>query len=310
MNDKIKKNPSLIKNKNPQVPTKIDILSRYLQEIQKYPLLSSKEEKQIAIEYYKTKDPKLAFRLVSSNFRLVVKIAFEYSNYTAQVMDLIQEGNIGLVHAVKKFDPFRGVRLSVYAQHWIRSYIIYYLLNNFRLVKIGTTQAQRRIFFNLQKERRNLLNMGFDPTPKLIATKLDVPEETVVEMMERMGSCDVSIDAPLSSSADEDKKSTLLNIISGGESPEKVVSEKEILNTLKEKIFEFGKKIKNERDKFIWEKRLLAEEPITLQEIGDIYNISRERARQLEEKIKKELKQFLSKEIGREVITLSFLDRE
>jgi RNA polymerase sigma-32 factor len=283
----------------------LDILYRYMREVQKYPLLTPEEEKELALEYARTKDPKIAYRLVSANLRLVLKIAFEYRTFTTQILDLIQEGNMGLVQAVKHFDPLRGVRLSHYAQYWIRSYIIYYLLNNHRIVKLGTTQAQRKVFFNLRRERERLIQMGFDPTPKLIASNLSVSEETVTEMMNRMGSPDLYLEAPI----DGEKERTLMGTLASPSNPEEEAATTEVLTKIRQKIEEFGKSLTDERDRYIWENRLLSDDPVTLQEIGEKFNISRERTRQLEERIKKRFKEFLKKELGDEYVDAYVLRR-
>lgn len=288
-----------------EAETRVDLLYRYMREVQRHPLLTPDEEKELTLAYSRTKDPKIAYRLVSANLRLVVKIAFEYRTFTHQVLDLIQEGNMGLIQAVKHFDPLRGVRLSHYAQYWIRSYIIYYLLNNHRIVKLGTTQAQRKVFFNLRRERQRLLAMGFDPTPRLIAANLDVPESTVTEMMERMGSPDLYLEAPL----DADGSRTLMGTLAGGSDPVEETASAEVGERLRQKIDEFGRSLTAERDRFIWEHRLMSEEPITLQEIGEKYGVSRERARQLEERIKKNFKDFLRKELGDDYIETEVLRR-
>jgi len=281
---------------------KIDTLYRYLQELSRYPLLTPEEELELTTKYHYTKNPELAYKIASSNLRLVVKIAFEYSMYAYQILDLIQEGNIGLLQAIRKFDPFKGVRFSHYAQYWIRSYIIYYLLNNHRLIKIGTTQAQRKIFFNLRKERQRLLNMGFEPTPKLLAERLDVPETAVGEMMGRLDASEVSLDAPVG----DDRKTHYIDMISSGETPETEAAEKETDKIIKAATEGYKKTLKNERDIYIWENRLISGSPLTLQEIGDKLDISRERVRQIEERIKKNFKKFIEKNYSRE-IQLDFL---
>jgi RNA polymerase sigma-32 factor len=242
---------------------------------------------------------------VSANLRLVVKIALEYRTFTHQVLDLIQEGNVGLVQAVRHFDPFRGVRLSHYAQYWIRSYIIYYLLNNHRMVKLGTTQAQRKVFFNLRRERQRLVNMGFDPTAKAIAANLSVPEDTVKEMMERMDSPDLYLDAPRG----PDGETTLMSTLAGGSDPVEETSSAEVGERIREKIAEFGKSLTAERDRYIWEKRLLSDDPVTLQEVGERFKVSRERARQVEERIKKKFKEFLKKELGEDFVETQVLKK-
>ena len=286
--------------------TRVDLLYRYIRDIQRHPLLTPEEEQDLTRKFVASKDPQLAYRLVSANLRLVVKIALEYRTFTGQVLDLIQEGNVGLVQAVRHFDPFRGVRLSHYAQYWIRSYIIYYLLNNHRMVKLGTTQAQRKVFFNLRRERQRLQNMGFDPTAKLIAQNLSVPEDTVTEMMERMDSPDLYLDAPRGA----DGETTLLSTLAGSSDPVEETAAAEVGDQIRAKIQEFGRSLAgNERDRYIWEKRLLSDDPATLQEVGEKFKVSRERARQVEERIKKKFKEFLKKELGDDFVTTQMLKR-
>jgi RNA polymerase sigma-32 factor len=283
--------------------TSVDLLYRYIRDIQRHPLLTPEEELSLTTEFAETQDPAIGYHLVAANLRLVVKIAMEYRSFTGQVLDLIQEGNIGLVQAVRRFDPLRGVRLSHYAQYWIRSYIIYYLLNNHRMVKLGTTQAQRKVFFNLRKERQRLKNMGFDPTAKLIAQNLSVPEDTVKEMMERMDQPDLYLDAP----AGPEGKTTYLATMAGDSDPEAEVTAAHIGSRIKEKIQEFGDSLTSERDRLIWEKRLLSDDPITLQEISEEFGVSRERARQIEERIKKRFKAFLKDELGDDFVQTQVL---
>jgi RNA polymerase sigma-32 factor len=283
--------------------TRVDLLYRYIRDIQKHALLTPEEEQSLTRQFAATQDPQVGYRLVSANLRLVVKIALEYRTFTAQVLDLIQEGNIGLVQAVRHFDPLRGVRLSHYAQYWIRSYIIYYLLNNHRMVKLGTTQAQRKVFFNLRKERQRLRNMGFDPTAKLIAQNLSVPEDTVTEMMERMDQPDLYLDAPTG----PDGKTTYLGTMAGDSNPESETAAMEVGEKIKLKIREFGESLEAERDRYIWEKRLLSDDPVTLQEVGEKFGVSRERARQIEERIKKRFKDFLKAELGDEFVQAQVL---
>jgi RNA polymerase sigma-32 factor len=210
------------------------------------------------------------------------------------LLDLVQEGNVGLLEAVKKFDPYRGVRLPSYAVWWIRAYIIRYVMNNFRLVKVGTTQAQRRLFFNLQKEKSRLEAEGFTPTAALIAGKLGVKEAEVVEMEQRMsGGSEVSTDAPLSSEGE----GRVLDVIAREEiETEDEVANREFYGMMREKLKEFGATLKG-REKEIFDERLLAEDPITLQELGERYGVSRERVRQIEEALKRKLREFLVEEI-------------
>ena len=292
-----------VKTTSDETSAQVDLLYRYIRDIQRYPLLTPEEEVDLTTRYAKTGDPELAYRLVSANLRLVIKIAMEYRTFTQQVLDLIQEGNIGLVKAVQHFDPVKGVRLSHYAQYWIRSYIIYYLLNNHRMVKLGTTQAQRKIFFNLRKERQRLLNMGYDPTAKMIATNLSVPEHTVNEMMQRMDAPDLYLDAPHGT----DGNTTYMSTMASTANVEKEASAREISEKVKDVIASFAKQIDNERDEFIWSKRLLSDDPVTLQSVGDKFGVSRERARQIEERIKRRFKEYLNNELGEDFVQTQIL---
>jgi RNA polymerase sigma-32 factor len=272
-----------------------DSLQRYLAEIRRYPLLTPAEEHELAVRYKEYGDIEAAYRLVMGNLRLVVMIARQYQRAFRNLLDLIQEGNIGLMEAVRNFDPYRGVRFPSYAVWWVRAYIIRYIMNNWRMVKIGTTQAQRKLFFNLQKERERLEAEGFSPEPKLLAQNLGVKEEEVVEMTQRLTSRDLSVDAPLD--GDEEDSATLLDFMADkrGTAEEEVASN-EYRELISEKMAEFAKTLKG-KEQVIFAKRLLAEEPLTLQEIGDQYGISRERVRQLESRIKKKLKEYLLREL-------------
>src|SRR5688500_13369446 len=176
---------------------KRDPLTAYIQETRRYPLLNRDEEHALAVRLVEAEDAGAARRLIEANLRLVVKIAYEYRRAHRNLLDLIQEGNIGLMQAVRKYDPYRGVKLSSYAAWWIRAYILKFILNNWRLVKIGTTQAQRKLFFNLRKEKERLEQLGFQPEPALLADRLDVRERDVIEMETRMGSPEASLDAPM-----------------------------------------------------------------------------------------------------------------
>src|SRR5438876_10758718 len=183
-----------------------DALQRYMAEVAKHPLLSREEEHRLAVKFSKTHDPEIAYRLVTANLRLVVKIANEYRRAAFNLLDLIQEGNVGLMHAVQKYDPFRGVKLSSYAAWWIRAYILRYLMDNWRMVKLGTTQAQRKLFFNLRKEQEKLLAQGFEAAPRLLAERRDVSEQDVREMDQRLANDEFSIDAPVAGGQEEGRQ--------------------------------------------------------------------------------------------------------
>jgi RNA polymerase sigma-32 factor len=270
-----------------------DPLQRYLSEIRRYALLTREEEHELAVRYKELKDLDAAYRLVTANLRLVVMIAREYQRATRSLLDLIQEGNIGLMEAVKNFDPYRGIRFPSYAVWWIRAYIIRYLMNNWRMVKVGTTQAQRKLFFNLQKEKDRLEAEGIRPEPRLLAQRLDVKEGEVVEMDQRLSSSDLSIDATL----DDSEGRSLLDVLpSAEETAEERVAEAELRQQVGEKIREFGSTLKD-KEAVIFHSRLLAEEPLTLQDIGQRYGISRERVRQIEARLKKKLKTYLLAEL-------------
>jgi len=272
---------------------RFDPLQKYLMEISRFPLLTKEAEQEIALRFKETGDPKAAYILVVSNLRLVVKIAMEYQrSWITNVLDLIQEGNIGLVQAVKKFDPLKGIRLSYYASFWIKAYILKYILDNWRLVKIGTTQAQRKLFFNLQKEKARLTAQGFNPDPKYLAKVLDVREKDILEMSERLALPERSLDYP----PDEDYRYPLKDLIASQEVPvDQRLSNQEAREKFREKLKEFRKTLKGkERD--IFENRLMTENPETLQEIGNRYGITRERTRQLEAKLIAKLKAFLQED--------------
>ena len=266
-----------------------DPLGRYLAEIRRFPLLSREEEAVIARRYIKDKDPEDAYRLVTANLRLVVKLAYEFARATKNVLDLIQEGNVGLMEAVKNFDPEHGIRFPSYAVWWVRAYIYRYLINNWRLVKIGTTQAQRKLFFNLRKETERLEREGFKPQPLLLAHRMGVRESDVREMQERMGQSEVSLDQPTGASDD----TRLLDVIPDtGANPETETADREWRDFAHDKIEQFAATLSG-KELEIFKARLLAEDPETLQVIGARFGISRERVRQIETRLKRRLKEFI-----------------
>ena len=270
-----------------------DALGAYLAEIRKYAILSREEEHELALRYHETGDSEAAMRLITSNLRLVVMVAREYQRAIHNLLDLIQEGNVGLLEAVKQFDPHRGVRLPSYAVWWIRAYVIRYVMNNFRLVKVGTTQAQRRLFFNLQKEKVRLEREGFTPTAKLIAENLGVKEKEVIEMDLRMGASEVSADTPLGPDTD----TTIIDLLpQDSATAEDEVADREFYSLMKTKLGEFQDTLEG-REYEIFTERLLAEDPLTLQELGERYGVSRERVRQIEEGLRKRLREFLVQQL-------------
>jgi RNA polymerase sigma-32 factor len=269
-------------------------LHRYLQEISQYELLSREATEELAIRFQETGDPDAAYRLVSSNLRLVVKVAMDFQKYWMQnFMDLIQEGNVGLVQATKKFDPYRGVKFSYYAAYWIRAYILKFIMDNWRLVKIGTTQAQRKLFFSLNKEKKFLESQGFKPEVKLLAERLNVKESEVIEMGQRMENWDVSLEAPVRSDSEDEQKNFLPH---EGPGIEEVVASQEMRERLAEILAELSTRL-NDKEQVILNTRLLSDEPKTLQTIADEFNISRERVRQIEANLLKKLRKQFEKEM-------------
>ncbi len=278
-----------------------DPLRAYMAEVQRHPVLSADEEHALAVRFRESGDVDAAYKLVASNLRLVVKIAHEYRRTAFQLLDLVQEGNMGLMQAVKKYDPWRGVKLSSYAAWWIRAYIIRFVMENWRMVKLGTTQAQRKLFFNLAKEREKLLARGIEPTPRLLARNLQVEEKDVEEMSARMASEDLSLDAPLHGNEDESRQTRLDRVASDGAAPpDERIADEQLRRMFREKLDAFARTITDEKERYIFEKRLMprdGEAPLTLQEIGDRFRLTRERARQIEAKLTARLREFVRAEI-------------
>jgi RNA polymerase sigma-32 factor len=286
-----------------------DPMAAYMAETRRYPLLTPEEEHALAVRLVEHGDTAAARKMIEANLRLVVKIAYEYRRAHRNLLDLVQEGNIGLIQAVGKFDPYRGVKLSSYAAFWIRAYILKFILNNWRLVKIGTTQAQRKLFFNLRKEREKLEQLGFNPTSALLAEKLDVSEKDVIEMERRLAAPEASLDAPLGSGGDDEGARTRLDYLpSDDERPDRAVAQSEFSALLREKLEAFASTLQG-REQTIFRERWLTDEPLTLQEIGDRYQVSRERARQLEKRMLDRLKKFLEAEMGT-AVDIEALTRE
>ncbi|MEL6180378.1 MAG: RNA polymerase factor sigma-32 [Myxococcota bacterium] len=278
-----------------------DPVKRYLAEIRRYPILTKEEEYELAVQFIGNRDPEIALQLITSNLRLVVKIALEYQSTWTSLLDLIQEGNVGLIQAVEKFDPSKNIRLSSYAQWWIRAYILKYLMDNYKLVKIGTTQAQRKLFYNLKKEKDRLERQGFKPTPKMLAKALNVRERDVTEMEARLAGRETSLDAPLV----DGERGTLVDLIpSKGPEVDDIIAKRELSRSILHKLKEFEQTLGG-RDIEIWRRRLMVDSPMTLQQIGDMFGVSRERARQLEARILRNLKKFLGDEVE-EIQNLEF----
>jgi RNA polymerase sigma-32 factor len=277
---------------------KFDAMAAYLREVQRHPLLTPEQTHTLAVKFVDTQDAAAAAALVTANLRLVVKIAYEYRRAYKNIMDLVQEGNIGLMQAVKRYDPYRGVKLSSYAAWWIRAYILRFILNNWRLVKLGTTQAQRKLFFNLRKKRAELVALGIDPTDLEVAKQLNVSESEVADMDVRLSSGEKSLDAPV---GDTDGRSIsridmMPSLLQG---PEALMADEEINSLVKQNLAAFRKTLEGkDKELAIFDERLVADDPLTLQELGDRFGISRERVRQLEQRLTGRLRDFLRAEMG------------
>ncbi|NBW83268.1 sigma-70 family RNA polymerase sigma factor, partial [bacterium] len=257
-------------------------LSRYMAELRRYPLLSIEEERKLATEAYEKNSVEARQRLVTANLRLVVKIAMEYRRAYAQMLDLIQEGNAGLVQAVNRFNPYRGVKLSTYSAWWIRAYILKFLMDNKSLVRIGTTDAQRKLFFRLRAEAEKMYSLTQRFDARLLAEKIGVKESEVVEMNQRLSKGDVSLDAPV---YDDGQGTRQVDVIEdASEGIDEKLAREQLLSILRREASAIENEL-NERDLYIFRNRIMAEEPITLQDVGDKFGITRERARQLETKV-------------------------
>ncbi len=272
-----------------------DNLHLYLKEVSRFPMLQPEEEQELAKRVRDHGDTDAAFRLVSSHLRLVVKIAMDFQRRWMQnVLDLIQEGNVGLMRAVNKFDPDKGIKFSYYAAFWVKAYILKYIMNNWRMVKIGTTQVQRKLFFNLNKERQKLISQGFDPDAAMLSEKLGVSIDQIQEMDQRLGASDMSLDMQVSDATGGASRMDFLPALDAG--VEDSIASNEIAALIQMHLESIIPKL-NEKENYILQNRLLTDEPVTLREIGERYNVTRERVRQLEARLLEKLRQHLSNDI-------------
>jgi len=274
------------------LPAHTTSLQRYMTEISNYPVLSREEEYELAMKYKNDGDLDAARKLVTSNLKFVVKVANEYKNYGLNTMDIIQEGNVGLMHAVKGFDPTKGYRVISYAVWWIRAYIQNYIIKSWSLVKVGTTQAQRKLFYKL-RSTKNQMEIGegnfSSEDYKELADKLNVTYEAVIEMDQRMGSKDLSLDAEIKSDTNLSHMDFLAD---DEENQEDLITKVEEEKRVKSGMVDALKTLKD-RERYIVENRILADKPLTLEELGTKYNISRERVRQIENAALKKMKSIL-----------------
>jgi RNA polymerase sigma-32 factor len=259
-------------------------------------MLTPEEEHALALRVRDHNDPDAAFRLVSSHLRLVVRIAMDFQRRWMQnVLDLIQEGNVGLMRAVNKFDPDKGIKFSYYASFWIKAYILKFIMDNWRMVKIGTTQVQRKLFYNLNRERQRLIAQGYNPDAALLAERLGVNEEQIIEMDQRLSSSDISLNMPVGEESGNATRMDFLPALSPG--IESMLASVEIAAIVRSRLKTIVPEL-NEKELYILRNRLLSDEPVTLREIGERYNITKERVRQLEARLLKKIRRHLTLHIN------------
>lgn len=281
------------------LPGKSDLLQAYLTEIRHHPILDREEEKDLAMQYLENQDPDAAKQLVTSNLRLVVKLAFQYHRQWSNVLDLIQEGNMGLVEALSRYDPYRGIRFSSYAQYWIRAMILRYLMDNYRMVRLGSTRHGRKLFFQLNKEKKRLEAMGIKPTSRALSEALEVPEEEVINVDQHMRAPAMSLHAPVGSEEGRELSEVIPDKVDVG--PETQAARSELGAQVAEQLSAFAETLRDERENAIWFERLVSEDPISLAVLGERFEVSKERIRQIESRIRKRLKQHLTQTLGTEL---------
>ena len=274
-------------------------LSYYVRWARTAPMLTPEEEKEYTVAYAEHGDREAANRLVASHMRIVLKIAMQYQRRWADVVDLIQEGSVGLVHSLSHFDPYRGVPFSAYARHWIRAMILRFLVENFHLVKFGSTRAGRKLFFELERERNRLTSEGITPNTKMLSERLGVSERDI-ERYDNVRIGAMSLDSPSGNAGDDRSLGDTLPD-RDQEGPEVHAAKRELADRLHTALASFRKTVTAERDIVIWEERLVSSDPTSLADLGRRYQVSRERMRQIEARLKKKLKVHLEKTLGDEV---------
>jgi RNA polymerase sigma-32 factor len=273
------------------LPVVRNSLESYIMQINRLPLLSQEEEFDLAVKYRKNNDLDAVEKLITSNLRFVVKVSFEYKSYGIKILDLIQEGNIGLMMAVKKFDPYKGYRFISYAIWWIRAYIQNFIIKNWSLVKIGTTQAQKKLFYKIGKVRKALeSNQEDEKKYEVLAKDMDVAKEDIIEMEQRMSSRDLSLDAPFD---DNEELSHFDLLKETSPNQEEVLGEEEEKKILEGEVQDAMKGL-TEKEEYVIKNRIMVDSPLTLQEIGTHLKLSRERVRQIESEALKKLRREMS----------------
>ncbi len=274
-----------------------DPLTTYLSQLRHMEPLPAEDQQALAEAYVEDHDVEAAKQLIMSNLRLVVKIAREYHRRRVSLMELVQEGNVGLAEAIRRYDPYRGVKFTSYAQYWIRAMILNYLMNTMQLVKVGNTRAGRKLFYNLNKAREELIQQGFlTPSTRQIADHLNVSETDVVQVARVLDGPALSLDAP----APGFENSTLSSVISDSEAitPDQEVESRDLRSRIRSALDDFRATIKDDRERAIWDKRVTPEDGMSLQELGDEFEVSRERIRQVEKALKERFKAFWMDRVG------------
>ncbi|MBX2813480.1 MAG: sigma-70 family RNA polymerase sigma factor [Myxococcales bacterium] len=283
----------------PAIRARQSALDAFLSEMGKYPVLSSEEERELTLSYYENKDPGAARKLVVHNLRLVVKMAYRYRRAWANVLDLIQEGNVGLMEAVQRFDPFKGAKFSTYATFWIRAYMLRYLLENSRTVRISRTRVGRKLFFQLSRERAKLRAMGIEPGPKLLAEKLGVDPAELEDVVKHMDQAEVRLDAPI---GDDGGVGTVLDTMHAStQSPEVEAFKSEFASAVSSALDTFALSLQDEREKMAWHKHMMAEDPMSLSELGAHFGVTKQRMGQIVTAMRKRLKKHLIQALGPDV---------
>lgn len=275
-------------------------LDIYLKEMGRYPLLDTEQERELTMAFYERQDPTAARKLVVHNLRLVVKMAYKYRRAWASVLDLIQEGNVGLVEAVQRFDPFKGAKFSTYATFWIRAYMLRYLLEHSRTVRISRTRVGRKLFFQLARERSKLAALGIEPNSKVLAERLDVKQKDLEEVVKHMDQAEVRLDAPISSE-DPGGGTILDGMASAGDSPEVEAFKSEFASEVSDALASFSKTLKDAREKKAWSDHLMADDPLSLSELGAEFGVTKQRMGQIVSAMRKRLKAHLLAELGPDV---------
>jgi RNA polymerase sigma-32 factor len=281
-----------------------DSVGRFLAEARRYKRLSEQEERALGVAARERGDLNAARTLVVHNLRLVIHIAYQYRRAWTNILDLFQEGSVGLMEAVKRWEPKLGPRFGTYAAYWIRAYVLRFLMTNSRLIHVGNTRAGRKLFFRLEKERQKLLAAGIDVTPKLLAAKLDVDEKDLDEVRRHLESREVPFDPrPGESSGVDEGYSLSERISSGGQSPEAEAARAEMASTMHELVSDFRDSLSDTREQAVWNEHLAADEPVALGVLGTRFGVSKQRMGQIADQLKKRFRAAIVAKLGPDVRT-------